>query len=102
MLRDTGAKHITPTVLINYRATLSRETEWYLGTLRGFIYKWYYLGYSGISDDVIDLLGEWTLKGNVKGDAVQRLDPTEGPLTDNELLAFNEGVFGSMRCQDNP
>jgi len=96
MLRDTGAKDITTTVLINYRATLSRETEWYLGTLRGFIYKWHDLGYPGISDDVIDLLGEWTLKGNVKGDAVQRLDPTEGPLTDNELLAFNEGVVGAF------
>ena len=94
LLRDTGVSGINPTMLINYRSSLTSETEHFLGALRGFIYKWYDLGYPGISDDVIDLLGEWTLKGNVKGDAVQRLDPTEGPLTDNELLAFNEGVVG--------
>lgn len=96
MIRVTGAQDINTTILINYRATLNRETEWYLGTIRGFLYKWHNLGYPGISDDVIDLLGEWTLKGNVKGDAVQRLDPTEGPLTDNELLAFNEGVVSAF------
>lgn len=92
MMRDTGASRITTTMLINYRATLTRETEWYLGTIRGFLYKWHDLGYPGISDDVIDLLDSWTLKGNIKGDAVKRLDPTEGPLTDNELMAFNEGA----------
>ena len=96
LLRDTGVSDINPTMLINYRASLTSETEHFLGALRGFIYKWHDLGYPGISDDVIDLLGEWTLKGNVKGDAVQRLDPTEGPLTDNELLAFNEGVVGAF------
>ncbi|MDQ3059162.1 MAG: recombinase [Pseudomonadota bacterium] len=92
MVSDTKASNITTTVLINYRATLDRDTEWYLGTIRGFLYKWHALGYPGIGDDVIDLLKGWRLKGNVKGDAVQRLDPTQGPLTDNELMAFNEGV----------
>ena len=92
LLRDTGVSEINPTMLINYRSSLTSETEYFLGALRGFIYKWHDLGYPGISDDVVDLLGEWTLKGNVKGDAVQRLNLTEGPLTDNELLAFNEGV----------
>lgn len=92
MLRDTGASDLTPLMLINYRATLNRDTEWYLGTIRGFLYKWHNLGYPGINDDVIDLLDSWVLKGNIKGDAVQRLDPTEGPFTDNELMAFNEGA----------
>lgn len=92
MLRETGAAEITTVMLINYRATLTRGTEWYLGTIRGFLYKWHDLGYPGISDDVIDLLSNWTLKGNIKGDAVKRLDPAQGPFTDNELLAFNEGA----------
>jgi integrase len=92
MLVETGAMSIDTTALINYRATLDRENEWKLGTIRGFLYKWHDLGYPGISDDVIDLLKGWTLKGNIKGDAVKRLDPNEGPLTDNELTAFNEGV----------
>lgn len=92
MLRDTCCSQITTQSLINYRATLTRETEWYMSTLRGFFYKWRDLGHPGIGVDVIDLLDSWTLKGNIVGDAVKRLDPTEGPLTDNELLAFNEGA----------
>jgi integrase len=91
MLRDTKASNIDTIMLINYRATLTRDKEWYLATIRGFLYKWHELGYSGVSDDVVDLLKGWRLRGNIKGDAVQRLDPKEGPLTDNELLAFNEG-----------
>jgi len=91
-LRDTKPAHIDTASLINWRSTLTRNDEWKLGTIRGFIYKWHDLGYPGVSTDVIDLLKSWTLKGNVKGDAVKRLDPDEGPLTDNELTAFNEGA----------
>lgn len=92
MLRETKPRQIDANSIINWRSMLNRETEWKLGTIRGFIYKWHDLGYPGISDDVVDLLKGWTLKGNIKGDAVKRLDPNEGPLTDNELTAFNEGV----------
>lgn len=91
-LRDTKPTHIDTVAFINWRSTLNREEEWKLGTIRGFLYKWHDLGHPGISDEVIDLLKSWTLRGNIKGDAVKRLDPTEGPLTDNELIAFNEGV----------
>ncbi|MAZ10330.1 MAG: recombinase [Sutterellaceae bacterium] len=92
MIAETGATSIETSTLINYRASLDRQNEWKFGTIRGFLYKWHELGYPGIEDDVIDLMKGWTLKGNIKGDAVKRLDPTEGPLTDNELSAFNEGV----------
>lgn len=92
MIAETGATSIETTSLINYRTSLDRKNEWKLATIRGFIYKWHDLGYPGISDDVIDLLKGWTLKGNIKGDAVKRLDPNEGPLIDTELTAFNEGV----------
>ncbi len=92
MLRETGASEITDTVLINYRASLSKAKEWYLGTIRGFLRRWYQLGYFGVSEEVITLLDSWTIRGNRKGDAVKRKDPTQGPFTDNELQAFNEGV----------
>lgn len=92
MLRETRAEEITDTVLINYRASLTNATEWYLGTIRGFLRRWYQLGYFGISEEIITLLDGWTIKGNRKGDAVKRKDPHEGPLTDHELRAFNEGV----------
>lgn len=92
MLRSTGANEISDTVLINYRGLLTPATEWYLGTIRGFLRRWHLLGYPGVGKDVIRLLDGWTLKGNRKGDAVKRKDPEEGPLTDNELQAFNEGA----------
>ncbi len=50
------------------------------------------LGYPGIEDDVVDLLESWTFSGAIKGDAIKRLDPIQGPLTDNELIAFNESA----------
>lgn len=92
MLRTARSSSIEVTTLINFRATLTPDTEHRLGALRGFLIKWHDLGYPGVSDDVVDLLEGWTLKGNIKGDAVKRLDPTQGPFTDNELLGFNEGA----------
>lgn len=91
-LRTTHSDEVSESSLINYKAGLSVNTEWYLGTIRGFLRKWHDLGYSGISDDVIELLAGWTIKGNVKGDVIKRLDPTRGPLTDLELQGFNEGA----------
>lgn len=93
LLKEAGADRVGATMLINYRASLSRENEWKLATLAGFFKKWCRLGYGGIDENVADLLDDWVLKGNIKGDAVKRLDPTEGPLTDNELAAFNEGMI---------
>lgn len=92
VIEDMGVNKIDDLTLINYRASLSRKNEWYLGTIRGFLKKWHDLGYPGVSKDVIKLLDGWRIKGNIKGDAVKRMDPKEGPLTDMELQAFNEGV----------
>jgi len=92
MLRETGASEITDVALINYRASLTPSTEHYISVIRGFLRRWHRLGYQGVSEDVIRLLDGWRLRGNRKGDAVKRKDPTKGPLTDNELRAFNEGA----------
>jgi integrase len=92
MLRTTCSSDITESVLINYRSTLTSDTEWYLGAFRAFLRRWHDLEYDGISDGVIDLLDGWILKGCIKGDLIKRLDPVNGPLTDIELQAFNEGA----------
>jgi hypothetical protein len=99
-LRSTKSKSITPTSLINYKSNLTKNTQWYLGTIRGFLRKWHDLGYAGISDEVIELLDGWVLKGNVKGDVIKRLDPLKGPLSDLELQAFNEGVIQAFESDD--
>lgn len=90
MLKTTNAGSISTTSLINYRSTLSTQTQWYLGAIRGFLRKWNDLGYPGVSDEIIELINGWTLKGSVKGDVIKRLDPLHGPLTDLELQGFNE------------
>lgn len=91
-LLATKTDELNEVAFINYRASLSASHEWYLATIRGFLKRWHALGYYGVNEEVIRLLDSWRLKGNRKGDAIKRQDPTDGPLTDNELQAFNEGV----------
>lgn len=78
--------------LINYKASLNKKDAWYLGLIRVFLNKWYGLGYSGVSKDIVNLLDNWIIKGNIKGDSIKRKDPIYGPLSDMELSAFNEKV----------
>jgi len=89
---DVVGGALSTTTLINFRSTLDRTSEHYLGGLRSFLYKWNELGYPGVDASIVDLLRGWTLRGNIKGDAVQRRDPEKGDLTENELIAFNEGA----------
>ncbi|MBL0551295.1 hypothetical protein JD551_20320 [Aeromonas caviae] len=91
-VRTTKTSHIDVSSLINYRYSLDAAHEYRMGAIRGLLRQWYRLGYPGVSKDVMRLLDGWTLKGSRKGDAVKRMDPNEGPLTDNELQAFNEGA----------
>ena len=92
MIRATKATRIDDVMLIGYRSSLDAAHEYRLGVVRTFLRQWHKLGYSGVSKNVVCLLDGWRLKGVRKGDAVKRLDPLEGPLTDNELQAFNEAV----------
>nr|WP_299380310.1 site-specific integrase [uncultured Halomonas sp.] len=78
--------------LISYRSVADQKNEWYLGTLRSFIKQWHAVGYPGITDEVIQLLGKWRIKGNEKGYAVQSMCPNKGPLTDIEM----GGVVGAI------
>ena len=93
ILRTTGSSCLDVTTFINFRSGLSRETEYLLGAPKGFFLKWHELGYPGIDAEVYGLLKSWRLRGCIKGDAVKRLDPTKGPLTDIELTAFNEAAI---------
>ena len=90
---------ITSDDIINYRATLDREHEHYLGVLRGFIKSWVDLGYSGVDEDVPSLLDGWRLRGNIKGRAVQTLSPTDGPLSDFEFEGLHQGLIDSFESE---
>lgn len=80
---------ISSTDLLNYRATLTGPTKWYLGALAGLLKKWHSLGYPGVSDDAVALLKQLRLQGNAKGEAVLTHDPVHGPFTDIELEALH-------------
>lgn len=92
-LRTTCSSEVNVENLINYRSTLNPDTEHYLGYIKSFLNKWYELNYPGVSSEAIDLLNNWKLKGNIKGDVVKRLDPRAGPLSTIELQGFNEGII---------
>lgn len=91
ILKTTGSSILSVNVLLNYKATLSKDREWYLGSVRAFLNRWYEFGYVGMSEEFIELLNSWKLKGSPKGLVIKMLDPERGPLTDIERLAFNEG-----------
>ena len=71
MIINNIGSELNPDLLISYRSTLTKNTEWYLGTIRGFLKKWRELGYDGVSDEIVELLESWTLKGNIKSDVVK-------------------------------
>ena len=91
-LKTTGASTFKTAAILNYRATLSRSTECNLQRIRAFLKTWFELDYPGIGQATYDLLNDLKLRNGPTGDAVKRRDPREGPLTDNELIAFNDGA----------
>ncbi|MDI9276294.1 site-specific integrase [Pantoea sp. EABMAA-21] len=63
-----------------------------LSCLRILIKKWYELGFKGVTKSCVDLVDNWTIKDNKKGEVVKRRDPHQGPLTDMEFDNFYDAV----------
>lgn len=78
--------------LISYRATLDRAHEWYMAVISGALKTWLKLGYSGIENGVMTLLGEWRLRGNIKGEAIALGCPLDGALSELEYEALLAGL----------
>lgn len=87
---------VTDAVLINYRSSLNRRTEYYLGALSGFLKAWIDLGYPGIDHSVAALLTTWRLRGNPKGVAVQIQCPHTGALSDLEYEALQQRLLDAF------
>lgn len=85
---NTGEQSVNVPGLTKWRASLTCETECWLGALKAFLIAWNEWGYPGIDDDVVTYLEEQTLKGMVKGKAVKKACPYSGPLTQIELGAL--------------
>lgn len=86
---------ITSADVLNYKASLAKGTEWYVGTLSGFLKKWHGLGIQGVSDDAVSLLRELRIKGNAKGVAVLTMDPLKGPYTSIEQESIQTALDNS-------
>ncbi|MFM0669471.1 site-specific integrase [Paraburkholderia sediminicola] len=80
--------------LLNFKAHLNKDRQWYFGTLGGFLKRWFRFGYIGIRPDSYALLNQIRVKGNPKGVAIATMDPISGPFTtiEHEALqvALNE------------
>jgi integrase len=91
---------VTSGALISYRHTLDRKNEWYLGSISGFLATWVELGLPGVDDDVASLLDGWTLRGNIKGAAVQTQCPLMGALSDLEYEALQLRLLDGFELRE--
>ncbi|MGE4531191.1 MAG: site-specific integrase [Acidithiobacillus sp.] len=94
--RNQPLNEITSQDLINYRTSLRKRDDWYLGSLSGLLQKWKELGYPGITDDALALLKQLRIPGNLKGEAVLTMDPEHGPFTDIEIESIQAGLDRSF------
>ena len=88
LLHISAISEIDEACILNYKATLTEQTESKLGCIRAFLLDWSFKGYKGISKNAITLLKELSLKGNEKGKAVALGCPYSGPYTMNEQAEF--------------
>jgi integrase len=89
---------VTPYLLINYKATLDRTTEFHLGTLKSFFKLWNELGYGGIDPAIIRLMKGWRFRGQMKGVAVQMGCPLKGALSDLEFEALQRSLVDALEA----
>ncbi|HGM8500233.1 TPA: site-specific integrase [Pseudomonas aeruginosa] len=85
--QDRPVSVIDAPLLASFRASLTWESEWKLGSLSAFFQKWEALGVPGVTKTAVCLLKSLRLKGNRKGTSVLTMDPIRGPLTDIERSA---------------
>lgn len=76
--------------VIDFRSSLGPRDEFVLARVRVFLRQWWKLGYNGVNKRIINLLDNFRLEGNKKGEAVQCRDPHRGPLSSMEFEALRQ------------
>lgn len=92
----TGEREVSVAGLSNWAASLSKETEYYLGSLRAFLTAWHEWGFPGVGNEVIKYFDESVFRGMTKGKAVKKMCPFSGPLTLTEQGALIDWVSGAF------
>lgn len=93
--RETKSESFNDIAFINFRSS-SPVGEQNVATLRSFLRQWYKLGHEGVPRNLVDMLDSWRIKGRSRGERIKRLDPTQGPFSDLELEAFNDGAVAAF------
>lgn len=92
-IKTTKDGMITDDSIKNYHfKALLNKPEHIIG-IRAFFKKWFDLGYFGVSEWQVDYLEKIILKKRQLGEAVRVRDRRKGPLTENEVINFNEGAM---------
>jgi len=74
--------------IVNFKATLTKSTEYKLGYIRAFLLDWYDKEIKGVSEKTVELLNSLKLSGNEKGKAVALGCPFSGAYSFEEQTAF--------------
>lgn len=90
LLQFAQGMAVTTKLILSYREKIGFDKEYKLGVVRILIARWVELDLPGKNVEVASLLNSWTFPQNRKGDAVRRLDPNQGPLSDLELQSVLE------------
>lgn len=79
---------ITSELILNLKASLTKDDEYKLGTIRALLRCWIEWNYKGLEKNLEDTLDRLVLSGNVKGKAVLHHCPYTGPysLTEQQSL----------------
>lgn len=98
MMRDTNSARVEVSTILNWKSSLGKDKEWYLGSLKSFLINWHDYGYKGIGNDVVKLLDSFTLSANPNiGASVANRCPYSGAFTDNEVIAINSELIRLFR-----
>lgn len=87
---------ITGPIITNYKISLGKN-EWWLGSLRGFLEKWFAFGYPGIDQSVNEAFSLWRIKGNRKGQDVQTRSYTKSAFSNIELEAIESACLTGFK-----
>lgn len=92
-LKGTKNGLITDLYVRSYhkRALISKSD--YLESMRAFFTKWLYLECPGVTECQLAILYQGRTKRRRIGEMVNTMDLNKGPLTENDILNFNEGTM---------
>ncbi|CAI1686989.1 Uncharacterised protein [Serratia marcescens] len=92
-IKSTKNGVMTDDSIKNYHQRTLLSTPEHIAKIRVFLKKWLDLGYPGVSEWQVAYLEKISIKKMQIGEAVRVRDQRKGPLTENEVINFNEGAM---------